>query len=165
MTDRPSAENKTFVRTRIIKRPTVNGKVDLCFRVSADDAPHLLQVLRDMLPFARVTVDNLKKIDPPRVPDETLSPGVVLKKLRLEHCMTQAELGGKTGTLRHRISEIERGKRNIGRALAKKLSTVLKVPPKTFFSTQNGYTIKKINNFGLITLIAFKSAYCLSFKF
>ncbi len=52
-------------------------------------------------------------------------PGNILRGLRTREDLTQAQLAEKIGIRPHHISEMEHGKRPIGRALAKKLATAL----------------------------------------
>ena len=65
--------------------------------------------------------------------DEEL-PGVFLAGARYREGLTQAQLSQRTGILRHHISEMETGKRVIGKKNAKRLGEVLNVDPRRFFS-------------------------------
>ena len=61
------------------------------------------------------------------------SPGEVLKIYRENAGLTQEELGQKIGKFsRQKISDMERGKRNISKDAAKKLSRLFKVPLDRF---------------------------------
>jgi len=63
--------------------------------------------------------------------DEEL-PGVFLSGARYREGMTQAELAAKTGIPRRHISEMEHGKRTIGRQNARKLAEALGVDARRF---------------------------------
>ena len=57
-------------------------------------------------------------------------PGKILKGLRTRENLTQAQLSEKIGLRPHHISEMEHGKRVIGKAMAKKLAEALNTPYK-----------------------------------
>ena len=61
-----------------------------------------------------------------------LGPGSVLQGARDREKLTQAELAEKIGVKPHHISEMENGKRTIGRKNAQKLAKVLNVNYKVF---------------------------------
>lgn len=52
-------------------------------------------------------------------------PGEILKGLRVREGTTQAQLSEKTGLNTRHISEMELGKRPIGKAMAKRLAAAL----------------------------------------
>ena len=61
------------------------------------------------------------------------TPGEALKIYRENFGMSQAELGKKLGKFtRQKISDIENGKRNISKEVAKKLSQIFDVPVDRF---------------------------------
>ena len=62
----------------------------------------------------------------------TLTPGDALKVYRTNNGWTQEKLGEKLKMNRHRISDLETGKRNISLAKAKKLSEIFKVSVQRF---------------------------------
>ena len=57
-------------------------------------------------------------------------PGKILKGLRTRENLTQAQLAKKIGLRPHHVSEMEHGKRVIGKAMAKKLAEALNTPYK-----------------------------------
>ena len=63
-------------------------------------------------------------------PDST--PGTILRGARGLREMTQKELAKKIGVKNVHISEMERGKRTIGKAMAKRLGEALEMPYKMF---------------------------------
>ena len=61
------------------------------------------------------------------------TPGDAMRVYRENHNLTQAQLGEKLGNVpRQIISNMERGKRTISLATAKKLAVILKVPASRF---------------------------------
>lgn len=73
------------------------------------------------------------------VPAEEVSPelvsnprGVYLKGIRYREELTQEQLAEKTGIPRRHISEMESGKRTIGKANARKLADALKANYRLF---------------------------------
>lgn len=61
-------------------------------------------------------------------------PGVFLAGARYREGMTQAQLAEATGIPRRHISEMEHGKRPMGKQTARKLAEALKVDPRRFLS-------------------------------
>ena len=57
-------------------------------------------------------------------------PGVLLSGARYREGMTQVQLSEKTGIPRRHISEMENGKRTIGKQNARKLGTALHIDPR-----------------------------------
>ena len=61
------------------------------------------------------------------------TPGEALKIYRENAGLTQSELGKKLGKFsRQKISDLERGKRNISKEMAKQLSKIFQVPVVRF---------------------------------
>lgn len=61
------------------------------------------------------------------------TPGEALKIYRENAGLTQSELGKKLGKLsRQKISDLERGKRNISKEVSKQLSKIFQVPIARF---------------------------------
>ncbi|RRD71234.1 XRE family transcriptional regulator [Desulfovibrio sp. OH1186_COT-070] len=61
-------------------------------------------------------------------------PGAYLSGFRHREGMTQAELAQRSGVPRRHISEMENGKRPIGKANARKLADVLRIDPRLLLS-------------------------------
>lgn len=61
-------------------------------------------------------------------------PSVFLAGARYREGMTQAQLAEATGIPRRHISEMEHGKRPIGKQNARKLAEALKVDPRCFLA-------------------------------
>ena len=67
----------------------------------------------------------------PEISDAQM-PGVVLRGLRHREELTQAELAGIIGISQRHISEMEKGKRPIGKEMAKRLAKALNTQYKVF---------------------------------
>ena len=65
---------------------------------------------------------------------DTELPGVFLSGARYREGLTQMELAERTGIPRRHISEMENGKRPIGKQTARKLAEVLNVDARRFLS-------------------------------
>jgi DNA-binding transcriptional regulator YiaG len=66
--------------------------------------------------------------------DPAKLPGQILAGARYRENLTQEELSERTGIPRRHISEMENGRRPIGKTNARKLSEVLNVDPRRFLS-------------------------------
>jgi len=64
-------------------------------------------------------------------PDEEM-PGTFILGARTKEGLTQAQLAKKIGVTQGHISEMERGKRTIGKAMARKLGEALNINYKVF---------------------------------
>lgn len=63
---------------------------------------------------------------------ETNLPGSILKGARIKEGLTQVELKERTGISQHHISEMETGKRPIGKESARRLAEALNVDYRIF---------------------------------
>ncbi len=61
-----------------------------------------------------------------------LHPGSAIKGLRYRENLTQAQLSRKLGVKRNHISEMENGKRPIGKEMARRLADALNTGYKVF---------------------------------
>lgn len=73
--------------------------------------------------WREVAKENIKKYT------ET---GLALKGARLRSEMTQKQLADAIGALPHHVSEMEHGKRSIGKEMARKLSKILRMNYRMF---------------------------------
>lgn len=76
--------------------------------------------VEDRVP-AKVVHDEARQ----RHGDYYRTPGYYLRRFRQRADLTQAELAGRAGILRHHLSEMENNKRALGKANAMKLGEVL----------------------------------------
>lgn len=67
----------------------------------------------------------------PEAFDPVKGPAMALRGLRYREGHTQKQLAHKIGTLQHHLSEMENGKRPIGKAMAKKLAEALRADWRT----------------------------------
>ena len=58
--------------------------------------------------------------------------GLAVRGGRVKEDMTQQELADELGICQHHISEMENGKRSIGKAMAKRLAEIFKVDNRVF---------------------------------
>jgi DNA-binding XRE family transcriptional regulator len=61
-----------------------------------------------------------------------LHPGSAIRGLRLREGLTQEQLAGRLGIKRNNLSEMENGKRPIGKNMAKRLAELLHTDYKVF---------------------------------
>lgn len=64
--------------------------------------------------------------------DKFTEVGIVLKGLRLREGWTQAEVAEKIGISQANLSKMERGKRTIGKAMAKKFAAIFGTDYRVF---------------------------------
>jgi len=109
---------------------------DICFRVPAVHADRIRTVVENILSLigdkSQVILeaeDRLYSIEEV-FPD--FHPGDTLKGARLIHELTQAQLAALIGVKPGHISEMEKGKRTIGKDMAKRLAKALKTSYKVF---------------------------------
>lgn len=89
------------------------------------------QAVLDFLHQAGCQIDE--DVDPSVVfPDS--GPGTHLRGFRYRDNLTQATLAKLTGIPRNHISEMENGKRSIGKQTARKLAEALNTDPRMFLS-------------------------------
>jgi ribosome-binding protein aMBF1 (putative translation factor) len=69
-----------------------------------------------------------------RFSDPAKLPGQILAGARYREDLTQEELSERTGIPRRHISEMENGRRPIGKANARKLAAALNIDPRRFLS-------------------------------
>jgi ribosome-binding protein aMBF1 (putative translation factor) len=64
--------------------------------------------------------------------EEFTEVGLMLKGARTTANLTQKELAEKIGVKTHHISEMEHGKRSIGKAMARRLASIFKLDYRLF---------------------------------
>ena len=64
--------------------------------------------------------------------EEFTEAGLLLKGARTKADLTQKELAEQIGAKTHHISEMEHGKRSIGKAMARRLARILKIDYRLF---------------------------------
>jgi plasmid maintenance system antidote protein VapI len=83
----------------------------------------LVRKKRKSIPWREVAKKNIKKYT---------EIGLALRGARLRAAMTQQELADAIGAQPHHISEMEHGKRTIGKEMAHKLSKILNMSYRMF---------------------------------
>ncbi|NDY57530.1 helix-turn-helix transcriptional regulator [Desulfovibrio sulfodismutans] len=106
----------------LTKKPRTDGMVEICAVIPESKADAVSRAIER----AVTHVVPLKEI----FPDST--PGSRLRSAREIHGLTQVQLAEKVGVDAPNISAVERGKRPIGKALAKKFEDVLGFPYQVF---------------------------------
>jgi ribosome-binding protein aMBF1 (putative translation factor) len=81
------------------------------------------EIEEDSIPWREVVRSGIKKFT---------EVGLVLKGARVKANLTQLELAKKIGAKPHHISEMEHGKRTIGKNMAKKLAKIFKLDYRVF---------------------------------
>ncbi|MFZ1986095.1 MAG: helix-turn-helix transcriptional regulator [Desulfatitalea sp.] len=105
-----------------MKKSITEKFAELCIRVPAQDVAMILELLKSAGHSVEVSERELLSVDEV-FPDS--HPGKILRGLRVREGLTQAQLSEKTGLNTRHISEMEHGKRPIGKAMAKRLATAL----------------------------------------
>ncbi len=116
---------------------TTSGFAEICLRIPNEKKATVQKIITNMLTKARIDFfiqtdrqdNNVLPLDEV-FPD--LHPGSAIKGLRYREDMTQAKLAEKIGVMRHHISEMENGKRPIGKEMAKRMAKVLKTDYRIF---------------------------------
>lgn len=116
----------------VTRRRTTGRFVEVCIKAPAKDAELVSNAVRE---FLRLAGHAVREVEPPDPGDEALHPaaevfpdshsGRILRGLRVREDLTQAALAAKAGLKPHHISEMENGKRPIGKDVARRLAAVL----------------------------------------
>jgi len=123
------------------EKQTIEGFADICFRVPAVHADRIRAVVEHILALigdrGRVVSEEEVHEAEDRLylieevfPD--FHPGDTLKGARLMHELTQAQLAAMIGVKPGHISEMEKGKRTIGKEMARRLAKALNTSYKVF---------------------------------
>ncbi len=129
------------------KRPTNPASARITFEMPGVAAQVLEIRSRDakialrMLEGLKIAVTSIGDEEPARPWREALGgvldlhggeAAAMVRACRDAKKMTQQQLAAAVGVQKTHVSEIERGKRSVGKALARKLATVLEVDYRTF---------------------------------
>ena len=113
----------------LMKKPTMGKYVDIQLRVPVKDAAKVFTATKEFLKLAGHEVREINERGEALYsgsevfPDSR--PGRILRGLRVREDMTQKCLAEKAGLRPHHISEMEHGKRPIGKETARRLAGVL----------------------------------------
>lgn len=105
-----------------MRKPITGKYSEICIRVPVENVAGILKLLKSSGHDLEISERELIPADEV-FPDS--HPGKILRGLRTREDLTQAQLAEKIGVRPHHVSEMEHGKRVIGKAMAKKLATVL----------------------------------------
>ena len=110
-----------------MKKPTTGDYVEVKFRIPATKVVEVKEVLSSYGAIAE---------EPESVPWEEVYPdfngSVALRGARKREGLTQKELAALVGVSQTHISEMEHGKRPIGKDMARRLAKVLKADYRVF---------------------------------
>jgi len=107
----------------------------VCIRVPATEVDRVKSVLSNFLELAGIEYSIPNDDEDLLTWEEAfpeIVPGDILQGSRDREGLTQTELAAKIGVKPHHISEMEKGKRSIGKNMAKRLSKVLNTGYKVF---------------------------------
>jgi DNA-binding XRE family transcriptional regulator len=113
----------------LTKKPIMEKYTELCIRVPVQDVAMIRELLRSSGHALDISERELYSAEEV-FPDS--HPGKILKGLRVREGLTQLQLAEKTGLKHHHISEMEHGKRVIGKEMAKRLAAVLHASYRMF---------------------------------
>jgi DNA-binding XRE family transcriptional regulator len=120
----------------LTRKPTTGESTDLVLRVPAHLAESAIKTIKGVFALASHEVREVNEFgEEVYTPEEVFPdshPGRILIGARTREDMTQAELARKLNIPRSNISEMERGKRPIGKQMAKRLADVLNTDYKVF---------------------------------
>ncbi len=110
-----------------MKKPITEKYSEICILVPSKDAQEIQNHVMECLRSAghdNISVSGKELYSVDEVfPDS--HPGRILKGLRTREDLTQVQLAEKAGLKPHHVSEMENGKRVIGKAMARRLAKVL----------------------------------------
>ena len=118
----------------LTRERTTDGFVDLSFRVPADKAELVKRVMRALVETQEV--EGVAEEKECYTPEEVFGPPSSAKTLRAyrhREALTQAQLAKLVGASAQNISDMERGRRVIGKDMAQRLGAALNAPWKRFF--------------------------------
>jgi len=121
----------------LMKKQTTDEFVEIRLRgVPSDKAGLVKQAIEDILKLAGIPVQDIEEEDSRRHTVEEVFPdfhiGHALRGLRTREGLTQKRLGEMIGARPSHISEMENGKRPIGKEMAKRLARALRTEYKVF---------------------------------
>lgn len=121
----------------LMKRQTTDNYVDIFLRgVPSDKAEMVKEAIEKILQLAGMPLKNMEENDDRLYAVDEVFPdfhiGHALRGLRSREGLTQKQLADLIGAKPSHISEMENGKRPIGRDMAKRLARALRTEYKVF---------------------------------
>lgn len=120
----------------LTKRQTTGRYAEICIRVPVKQVGKVVEATKGFLRLAGHEVREINEEG-----EELFSraevfpdshPGKILRGIRVREDMTQATLAEKSGLKPHHISEMENGKRPIGKEVATRLAEALNADYRMF---------------------------------
>jgi len=124
------------------EKQTIEEFADICFRVPTVHAERIRAVVENILALIGDESRVISEAEMLEAEDRlyhieevfpNFHPGDTLKGARLMHELTQAQLAAMIGVKPGHISEMEKGKRPIGKEMARRLAKALNTSYKVFF--------------------------------
>jgi len=121
----------------LMKRQTTDDFVDIYLRgVPSDKAEMVKEAIEKILKLAGMPLKSMEEYDDRLYSIEEVFPdfhiGHALRGLRSREGLTQKQLAEMIGAKPSHISEMENGKRPIGKEMAKRLARALRTEYKVF---------------------------------
>lgn len=120
----------------LTRKRTTKGSTDLVLRVPDELAESAIKTIKGVFSLASQEVREVNEFgEEVYTPEEIFPdshPGRILRGARVREDLSQAELARRLNVPRSNISEMERGKRPIGKQMAKRLAEVLNTSYKVF---------------------------------
>ena len=110
---------------------TTDGYADICVRVPESHAAHVKALLESVLALLPDETSEERLYSINEVFPE-MQTGDVLRGARYREALTQAQLAARVCVKPSHISEMERGKRPIGKEMARRLAKALNTSYKVF---------------------------------
>lgn len=120
----------------LTKKQTTEKFVEMSLRIPVKDANRIIDATKAFLRLAGHEVREKNDMDEELFdasevfPDS--HPGTILRGFRIREDLTQKKLAQMTGLKPHHISEMENGKRPIGKDVAKRLAGALNTDRRVF---------------------------------
>lgn len=122
----------------LTKTPIIKDFAEIRLRIPREKEANIQEIIENLLILANIQYslhtepeDDTETVALEEIfPD--LHPGSAIRGLRYREELTQAQLAEKIGVKRHHISEMENGKRPIGKDMAKRLARALHTDYKLF---------------------------------
>lgn len=123
----------------LTKEQITNDFVEINLRIPRKTQTTVREILENVLQLANIqyaiqtdVVEEEEQTVPLEEVFPDLHPGSAIRGLRYREELSQARLAEIIGVKRHHISEMERGKRPIGKDMAKRLAKALHSDYKVF---------------------------------
>ncbi len=120
----------------LTRKPRTDDTAEICLRVPAKDLNRFFEATRQFLLLSGHPVQEVDEHGEPLYSLEEVfpdtHPGVALKGYRAREGMTQKELAARLEIPVGNLSEMENGRRSIGKAMAKRIEAATGVHWKTF---------------------------------